>query len=103
MLRSRLNVLAEDPAGFSQRCNKQFLDLSFYDLISEGDAFRVILLEPLVGDFRGCEHLEMVGMADTMVGVHVNPDHFLWSLGHHILPDALEEGVPHLALSGFRT
>jgi len=26
--------------------------------------FGVVLLEPLIGGFRGCEHLEMTGMAD---------------------------------------
>src|SRR2546426_7299780 len=53
------------------------LDRSFYDLVSKNDAFRVVLLKPFIGSVRGCEHLELVGMADVVVGIDVYPDHFL--------------------------
>src|SRR5258705_4769855 len=62
------------------RCSAKGNGRNFYDLVSKSNAFRVILLEPLIGSFRGCEHLEMIGMTDIMVSVDVNPNCFHWSL-----------------------
>jgi hypothetical protein len=39
---------------------------------SKNDTFGVIL-----DSCRGCKHLEMIGMADIVVGIEVNSDHFL--------------------------
>jgi hypothetical protein len=62
-----------DAISVSAGCCKQ--SQSFNDLISKDDAFRVVLLEPRIGEFWVCENLEMIGMADIVVGVDVNPDH----------------------------
>jgi len=40
---------------------------SFFDhLVAEHDAFRIVLLEPLIGKLWRCEYLEMVDVADFL-------------------------------------
>jgi hypothetical protein len=48
---------------------------SFFDhLIAEYDAFRVILLEPLIGKLWRRKYLEVVDVADFLVGVDCDQD-----------------------------
>jgi hypothetical protein len=51
--------------------------------LAKNDAFAVVLLEPIVGSFRSCEHLETIRMTGMVVGIDVNSDHFLWLVCHH--------------------
>src|SRR5258705_7920283 len=60
--------------------------------ISNSWSVRVVFLEPFVGDFRGYEHLEMIGMADVLI-----------RLSSQILAEAPEERMPHLALGRLRS
>jgi hypothetical protein len=46
---------------------------SFFDhLVSERDAFGIVLFEPLIGKFLRREHLEVVDVANFLAGIDVN-------------------------------
>jgi hypothetical protein len=48
---------------------------SFFDhLVAERDAFRIVLLEPLIGKFCRREHLEVIDVANLLVRIDVNPN-----------------------------
>src|SRR6267378_4934405 len=48
---------------------------SFFDhLVTERDAFRIVLLEPLLGKLWRREYLEVVDVANLLVRIDVNPN-----------------------------
>jgi hypothetical protein len=47
---------------------------SLQDLIFECRAFGIVLLEPFVRGDRIGKHLEMIGVANMVFGIYVNPD-----------------------------
>jgi hypothetical protein len=54
---------------------------SFFDhLIAEYDALGVILLEPLIGKLWRREYLEVVDVANLLVGIDIDPNRCHWSL-----------------------
>ena len=54
---------------------------SFFDhLVAERDAFRIVLLEPLIGKLWRREYLEVVDVANLLVGIDINPNGCHWSL-----------------------
>jgi len=67
--------------GLGLRDGRQHRDRAsfFDDLISKNNALRTVLLEPLVGKLWRCEYLEMVGVANLLVGIVIDPDSRHWS------------------------
>src|SRR4030081_605340 len=54
---------------------------SFFDhLVAECDAFRIVLLEPLIGELWRREYLEMVDVANFLAGIDIDPNRCHWSL-----------------------
>jgi hypothetical protein len=54
--------------------SRSFCRALFFDhLIAERDAFRVVLLEPLIGKLWRREYLEVVDVANLLVGVDIDP------------------------------
>src|ERR1700751_4186483 len=91
-VRQQLTEIAHVEIGPADRAIAEMIGLGFGDAISvnagvasnrnhsmtsypKTTPFRIVLLEPLIGDFWVCENLEMIGMADIVVRVDVNPDH----------------------------
>src|SRR5450631_2701753 len=54
--------------------------LFFDHLVAEHDAFRIVLLEPLISKLWRREYLEVVDVANLLAGVDVNPNGCHWSL-----------------------
>jgi len=53
--------------------------MSIDDLISKSNAFGIVLLEPFLRSIGIGKHLQMVPVADFLVGIDIDPN------GRHIL------------------
>ena len=51
-----------------------FVIHSAYDLVFKHDAFRIVHQEPLISKVRVRKHLEMVMVADLLVGIDIYPE-----------------------------
>ena len=68
--------------GLGLRDGRQHRDRAslFDNLIAERDAFRIVLLEPLIGKVWRREYLEVVDVANLLVGIDIDPNGRHWSL-----------------------
>jgi hypothetical protein len=53
--------------------------VSLQNVILECDAFRIVLVQPRLGDFLAREDFKVIDVADFLAGIDVNPDAH-WSL-----------------------